>query len=170
MRVKPHFHLCNISLILFCYKEYDFLQLISLLWIEMETTSYSWCTNVTFNLFPVYLSYLRFPKTSDLLLKSKSIDSPSAGGGLSPHMYFLEEDPRVPSLFETFLIAVPSPAFSDLDDPKEASGFAPNTELFVDWWSSTGCPTAPSWWGGGNFSLLLFPCVCGTTLHLCKTH
>lgn len=86
-------------------------------------------------------------------------------------MYFLEEED--PSLFEIFLIDdVPSPTFNDLNDPKEASCVALNTELFFDWWwsSSTGwCPTAPSWWGGGNFSLLLFPFVCGNTLHLCKT-
>ena len=110
-----------------------------------------------------------------LALNSRSTESPIEDG-LKPRINFRDEAMWGSSLFVLFLLEGPpvTPVLLtgpddfelNIDEPKEASCAPNDTGPLCD--VSSGYPTAPSWWGGGNFSLLLLAFACVTILHLCS--
>lgn len=71
----------------------------------------------------------------------------------------LEDPPAAP-----LLLTDPGDLELKIDEPKEVSGAPNDAGTLCD--VSCRYPTAASWWGGGNFSLLLLAFVCVTVLHL----
>lgn len=114
--------------------------------------------------------YLLLPKTASLVLNLRSIEV-----GRNARMNLLEDIVCDRPLLCFFFEVVPT-SFTDLEDFEskidelndESSPPLKETGplLLLLWDGSSGCPTAASRCGGGNFSLLLFAFPCVTTLHL----
>lgn len=130
-------------------------------------------TNYTFSTFsiqkPSEIDYL-------LLLNNRFIDSPIEEGlnawmnlrdgalvGSSLLVFLRLEDPPTAPM----LLTDPDDFVLKTTEPNEASLATNDTGPLCD--ASWGYPTAPSWCGGGNFSLLLLTFVCVIALHLWKS-
>lgn len=122
---------------------------------------------------PILALYLLLGKTSEadpLFFHLKSTDSAPAVG-MKARINLRDVWP--PSLFVLLFLEGPTVAavsltapddFESFDETKEASD-VPTNEIGPLSVLSRACPTAPSWWGGGNFSLLLLVFGWFRTLH-----